>query len=105
MCIRDSLGIVGVNGSGKSTLLRLLCGKLSPDSGEIYIAKDRTVGMMEQNDAFDMAVRDDTVLSHMYGAVPELCRLEAKLAELEAALQSADESLSLIHIAASSISV
>lgn len=87
----DRLGIVGVNGSGKSTLLRLLCGKLSPDSGEIYIAKDRTVGMMEQNDAFDAAVRDDTVLSHMYGAVPELCRLEAKLAELEAALQSADE--------------
>ena len=31
----DRLGIVGVNGSGKSTLLRLLCGKLSPDSGEI----------------------------------------------------------------------
>lgn len=87
----DRLGIVGVNGSGKSTLLRLLCGKLSPDSGEIYIAKDRTVGMMEQNDAFDTAVRDDTVLSHMYGAVPELCRLEARLAELEAALQSADE--------------
>lgn len=87
----DRLGIVGVNGSGKSTLLRLLCGKLSPDSGEIYIAKDRTVGMMEQNDAFDTAVRDDTVLSHMYGAVPELCRLEAKLAELETALQSADE--------------
>ena len=76
----DRLGVVGVNGSGKSTLLRILAGKLSPDSGEIYIAKDRTVAMMEQNDAFDEAGSSDTVLSHMYAALPELCRDEERLA-------------------------
>lgn len=86
----DRLGVVGVNGSGKSTLLRILAGKLSPDSGEIYIAKDRTVAMMEQNDAFDEAGSSDTVLSHMYAALPELCRDEERLASLEEALQSAE---------------
>ena len=86
----DRLGVVGVNGSGKSTLLRILAGKLSPDSGEIYIAKDRTVAMMEQNDAFDEAGSSDTVLSHMYAALPELCRDEERLAALEEALQSAE---------------
>ncbi len=30
------LALVGENGSGKSTLLRILCGKIKPDSGEIF---------------------------------------------------------------------
>ncbi|MBE6588394.1 MAG: ABC-F family ATP-binding cassette domain-containing protein [Ruminococcaceae bacterium] len=86
----DRLGIVGVNGSGKSTLLRIICGKISPDSGEIHIAKDKTVGMMEQNDAFDDGdVEDETVLSRMYGAYPQLCRDEARIAELERLLATA----------------
>lgn len=86
----DKLGIVGVNGSGKSTLLRIISGKTEADSGEIYIARDKTVGMMEQNDAFDRTEAGVTVLSHMYGALPELCRDEARIAELERELQGAD---------------
>ena len=33
----QSTVIVGPNGAGKSTLLRLLCGRLEPTSGDIYI--------------------------------------------------------------------
>jgi lipopolysaccharide transport system ATP-binding protein len=32
----ETVGIVGRNGSGKSTLLQLICGILSPSSGDIY---------------------------------------------------------------------
>ena len=33
----DSIGIIGKNGSGKSTILQIICGTLSPTSGEIEV--------------------------------------------------------------------
>ena len=94
----DRLGIVGVNGSGKSTLLRIISGKISPDVGEIYISRDKTLGMMEQHDAFDDGdSANETVLQRMYGAYPHLCRDEARIAEIERELASAvgDEAMRL----------
>ena len=55
----DRLAIVGVNGSGKSTLMRLITGEYTPDDGAIYIAKDKTVGMLHQDDAFNILREED----------------------------------------------
>ncbi len=91
----DKLGIVGVNGSGKSTLLRLITGKYEATDGEIYIAKNTSVGMMEQDDAFNIVtgqsgtVFENTVLSQMYAAFPDLCRDEERISELEKLLVTA----------------
>lgn len=86
----DRLSVVGVNGSGKSTLLKIISGKLSAESGEVYIAKDKTVDMMEQNSAFDRDEASVSVLDHMYKALPQVCRDETRIAELEHMLQSAE---------------
>jgi ABC transport system ATP-binding/permease protein len=50
----DKIALVALNGSGKSTLLRILCGKDVPDAGKVWIHKDVTVVMLEQNHGFDL---------------------------------------------------
>ena len=44
----EKVAIVGPNGAGKTTLFRVLTGELPYESGTISIAKDRTVGMIDQ---------------------------------------------------------
>ena len=48
----DKVGIVGVNGAGKSSFIKLLLGEIEPSEGEIYIAANRTIGHLAQDDAF-----------------------------------------------------
>ena len=85
----DKLGIIGVNGCGKSTLFRLITGELTPDEGNIYLSNGKTVGIVEQNDAFrEVEGAEDNALSQMIAAFPELLAAEKRLAELEARLQS-----------------
>jgi ATP-binding cassette subfamily F protein 3 len=45
----DRIGLVGPNGSGKTTLLRLLMGEVSPDSGEVRVARETRIGYLPQD--------------------------------------------------------
>lgn len=48
----EIVGIVGQNGSGKSTLLQLICGTLTPTSGEIHI-DGRIAALLELGAGFN----------------------------------------------------
>ena len=50
----DKVGLIGVNGAGKTTLMKILMGIESKDSGDIFVAKDLTVGYLEQNTNLDI---------------------------------------------------
>ena len=82
----DRLGIVGVNGAGKSTLLRIIAGTTEPSGGNIYIAKGKSVGMLEQN---AMLESDKTLTEEMETAFPECRRIEARLAKLQTEIEVA----------------
>lgn len=85
----DKLGIIGVNGSGKSTLIKLITGEYEPTNGSVYISKDKTIGVLTQDGAFEISeLCSDTVLEQMYSAFPEFIRAEKRLEELEVELRA-----------------
>ncbi len=81
----DRLGIVGVNGAGKSTLLRIIAGVTEPSGGNVYIAKGKSIGMLEQN---AMLESDKTLADEMATAFPECVRLESALETLHKEIES-----------------
>jgi energy-dependent translational throttle protein EttA len=47
------IGVLGANGAGKSTVLRIMAGKEEPSSGSAELAKNATVGLLEQEPELD----------------------------------------------------
>ena len=89
----DRLGVIGVNGCGKSSLFRLICGEQDATEGAVYISKDKTVGILRQDDAFlDFSEEDRqaTALEVMYHAFPHLLSAEKRLSELEVLLRESE---------------
>ncbi len=84
----DKLGVIGVNGCGKSTLFKVLTSDLDPDEGQVFVSGNKTVGIVKQDDAFDVdETAGDSALSQMIAASKELLRAEAELAKMEQELQ------------------
>jgi len=48
----DKIALIARNGSGKSTLLRILSGAETPDEGSVWINKEVTVALFEQEPEF-----------------------------------------------------
>lgn len=59
----DKIALVAKNGSGKSTILKILSGKETPDEGKVWINKDVTVALFEQEPKFNEAL---TVLDNIF---------------------------------------
>jgi ATP-binding cassette subfamily F protein 3 len=71
----DRVGIVGENGAGKTSLLKLITGSYE-GRGNVYISKDKTVGILEQNAVAD---GEGTVYSVLESAFSDLIEREAEI--------------------------
>ena len=95
------INLMSAAGSGKTTLLSLISGDLTPDGGSVSVSRDRTIGILHQNDTFnvDSSVKD-TVLEQMYATFPSLLRQEGRLREIESALKEETDGARLEKLSA-----
>lgn len=103
----EHIGIIGENGAGKTTLLRVLCGEYAPDEGSYTLARDASIGYLEQNSQLDgsqdvygemrsayapvlAAMAEMQVLEKKLAKTPNDGRLLGQHARLSAVIDAAD---------------
>ncbi len=85
---REKAAIVGINGAGKSTLLKIIMGILSPDSGEVTIAKGKTIGYLAQHQDLSSG---STIYDQLLEVKKDILDLEHKIRQVELDMKTADE--------------
>ena len=83
----NRIGLVGPNGSGKTTLLRLIMGEISPDSGEVRVAKGIRTCYLPQDVQESLS---GPLLQSVLDSVPGIVQLKNELINVEESLRVAD---------------
>lgn len=84
----EKVGLVGPNGAGKTTLFRMITGEEQPDTGQVSVEKQVTIGYFNQ-DVGEMAGRS-AVQEVMDGAGP-VSEVAKELVLLEEAMADPDQ--------------
>jgi len=82
---KDRIGLVGPNGSGKTTLLRLIIGDITPDNGEVRLAKKSRVGYLPQDVQETLS---GPLLQSVVESVPGRVKLKNELKKADASLKN-----------------
>lgn len=77
---KEKAAIVGVNGAGKSTLLKIIMKELSADSGEVILARDRSIGYLAQHEAVSTG---NTIYEELLEVKRDVFELERRIRSLE----------------------
>jgi len=81
----DRIAIVGRNGTGKSTLLKIMTGEIGYDEGEIFQAKDISIGYLAQLKAVSSQY---TIWEELMTVFTELIQEEKELRKLAEKIES-----------------
>lgn len=77
---REKAAIVGINGAGKSTLLKIIMNQMPADSGEVIIAKGKTIGYLAQHQ--DLST-NRTIFEEILETKADIIQLENRIRTLE----------------------
>ena len=83
---QEKAAIVGINGAGKSTLLKIIVGELAADSGEVVLAKGKTLGYLAQHQDLDSS---RTIYEELKEVKQPIIDMEQQIRELELNMQNA----------------
>ena len=76
----EKAAIVGINGAGKSTLLKIIMQKETPDTGEVILAKDATIGYLAQ---YQDVSGHRTIYEEVLDAKQNIIEMEERLLGME----------------------
>ncbi len=77
---QEKAAIVGINGAGKSTLLKIIVGDLPADSGDVVLAKGRTIGYLAQHQDLES---DRTIYEEVLEIKRPIIQMEERIRQLE----------------------
>ena len=82
---KEKAAIVGINGAGKSTLLKIIMKQIPADSGEVILAKDRTIGYLAQHEVVSSG---NTIYEELLEVKQDIFELERHIRTLELQMKS-----------------
>lgn len=88
----DKIALVGLNGSGKSTILKLIYGIENPNSGNISIRNNISIGYLSQN----YENKDILVKNMLYENFKDVLKLEDEIKKIESKIQTQENDYKLI---------
>ncbi|RDY33181.1 ABC-F family ATP-binding cassette domain-containing protein [Lachnotalea glycerini] len=86
---REKAAIIGMNGAGKSTLLKIIMKELTADSGEVILAKGKTIGYLAQHQNLSTS---RTIYQEILETKADIIQLEIRIREYEAQMHLKDGS-------------
>ncbi|EGG84823.1 hypothetical protein HMPREF9477_00550 [Lachnospiraceae bacterium 2_1_46FAA] len=80
----EKAALIGLNGAGKSTILKMIMGELPVDSGEIILAKGKTIGYLSQHQKLESG---NTIYEEVKTAKSDIITLENQIRSIELELK------------------
>ena len=83
----EKAAIVGINGAGKSTLLKIIMQEETADSGEVVLAKDKTIGYLAQ---YQDISGHKTIYEEVLDSRQDILGMEARLRDMESKMNETE---------------
>lgn len=80
----EKAALIGLNGAGKSTILKMIMGELPVDSGEIILAKGKTIDYLSQHQKLESG---NTIYEEVKTAKSDIITLENQIRSIELELK------------------
>ncbi|MCD8222700.1 MAG: ABC-F family ATP-binding cassette domain-containing protein [Clostridiales bacterium] len=82
----EKTAVIGINGAGKSTLLKIIVGEMESDSGEVTLAKGKSLGYLAQQQDLES---DRTIYEELMEVKRPVIEMEEAIRRLEREMKHA----------------